>query len=279
MNKFSSAFLAGAFLIGLSAPALADPWTIDFDTDTDGITPFASNTIFGNGDGTQFQRYTDGIAGANTGVTISASGGQDLAVGFDTRLTGTRDKDLQKLRLRNNGSIRRDGFNVVNDNSLPHDNTIDLDGPVPDRGYGNILIVQEVTCNGGGQSCNRADDNVGGSLTFAFDTAVTLLGMHVFDTEEGGGNVQFLDELGNEVANLAPLPNVGNEGVGFMEFGGPDGILAHTMIVTFSGSGAVDNIRGNSPTNISEPTAMALFGVGLVAMGVYRRRRYLETKI
>lgn len=73
IRNFIRAGLAGAIVIGLAAPAAADPWMIDFDTDPDpdGST-FAGNTIFGNGDGSAFQRYDDGIPGAGIDVTISA---------------------------------------------------------------------------------------------------------------------------------------------------------------------------------------------------------------
>lgn len=257
---------AGAALLVLAAPAAADPWMIDFDTDTDG-SPFASNTIFGNGDGSLFQRYEDGIPNAGVGVTISAKSfshnykKKDLAVGFDSTLSGTRDSDLEAP------------FNPVGQ---------DLNGnPVSDGSngeYGNILIVQSSedkktrrcarkTDTG---ICNHADDEAnGGELRFDFTETVLLLGLNVFDTEEGGGNVRFLDEFGDEIedAPVIALADVGDNGVAFLGFG--DGVEARSLLVTFAGSGAIDNITGNriaSPgpttTPVSEPATVASFAFG-----------------
>lgn len=268
--------LAGALLLGMATMAAAEPWMIDFDTDTDG-SPFAGNTIFGNGDGTLFQRYDDGIPEAGVGVTISAESHRnsskeiDLAVGFDSTRYNTRDRDLE------------DPFTPTG---------TDLNGdPVSNSGYGNILIVQSSEDRGTRRCatktdtgiCNKADDEAyGGELRFDFSETVVLLGMHVFDTEESGGNVRFLDDAGNDIASDAviALAEVGDRGVGFLGFGNGDGVRARTMIVTFTGSGAIDNIRGNriadgggpNPTSVPEPGTMASFAFGLLLLGLYRRR-------
>ena len=73
MNKIVTTILAGAALVGLAGTASAAPWVIDFDTKPGGGT-FAGDTKFGNGNGTQFQRYqgVNTIPGSNgKNVTIS----------------------------------------------------------------------------------------------------------------------------------------------------------------------------------------------------------------
>lgn len=278
LGSFIGAGLAGAIMLGLAAPVAAEPWLIDFDTAMDG-SPFAGNTIFGNGDGTAFQRYSDGIPSAGVGVTISAESHRnsskeiDLAVGFDSRLHHTRDRDLE------------DAFSATG---------TDLNGNPVSNGaggeYGNILIVQSSEdrdtrrCKNATTSgvCNAADDEAsGGELRFDFSETVVLLGMHVFDTEESGGHVRFLDDFGNDIegTSVIALTEVGDRGVGFLGFA--DGVVARTMIVTFTGSGAIDNIRGNrvavnggsNSTSVPEPATIASFALGLFLLGIFRRWR------
>ena len=57
-------------------------------------------------------------------------------------------------------------------------------------------------------------------MRFDFSEMVVLLGMHEFDTEESGGNVRFLDGIGNDIANNAviQLTEVGDSSVGFRRF-------------------------------------------------------------
>jgi len=105
--------------------------------------------------------------------------------------------------------------------------------------------------------------------------------MYVVDTEERGGNVRFLDDSGNDIVNtpVIALTEVGDSSFGFLSFG--DGVEARTMIVTLMGSGAIDNIRGNriaeaggtNTASVPEPATMASFAMGLLLLGLIRRRR------
>jgi hypothetical protein len=280
MNKIVTIFVAGAAFIGLAGTASAAPWVIDFDTKPGGGT-FAGDTIFGNGDGTQYQRYEGANKVPNSSVNVTISGRKygdpDLAVGYNSEGTVGRDPDLEQ----NPSSFPYNsfGFNAQG---------TDLNGdPVANSGYGNILIVQEGYCGSSGDTCAQADDNAGGGyLKFDFGAETRLLGMNVFDIEPncyGIGKVYFdTDGDGDffDSGSIAlDLPVVGDRGVTFMTFNQAnpnDGILAYAMKVKFKESGAIDNITGDSPGGgnpVSEPASLALFGIGLAAMGIYRRRR------
>ena len=267
MSKISVTSFVTVAMIGFLVSGPAGAWVIDFDDGVGG--EFAANTIFGNGDGTSFQRYTAGIPASAASVAISAdnnrSSGPDLAVGFDSTNGSSRDNDLEEL------------FDPI--------------GGSASSGYGNILIIQSgendftsscATTPGSGGVCdgNRADDEAqGGTLTFSFDQSVRLFGLDIFDTEEGGGQVTFLDEDGIDIVGT-PLtaPNVGDNGVGFMDFGS-EGIIAKTLIVEFRGSGALDNIRGDTVSQVTEPATLGLFGASLIALGLYRRRQRSERRL
>ncbi len=302
MRKFLGFCAIGAVAAFMAAPASADMWNIDFDNGTDelgnGIT-FSANTIFSNRkksydsdlENDNWQRY-DGKSDGNTNpgnpgdsgvpapadnVTFSidvwngAYGKSGFAVGYNSDGTGGRDADLE---------AGTGGFN-----------TGGVQG-VADRGYGNILIIQSHedsdtrSCGGGLNGngiCTEADDQAGhygnaGDIIFDFDKEVTLFKMNIFDIEEENkSKVKFYDkdEEGEYVlVDWMYLPVVGDNGVGLLTFG-EDGVKADRMMVWLAGSGGIDEIMGESETttNIPEPGTMALFGVGLAAMGFYRRRR------
>lgn len=292
MRKFFSFCLYGAVAAFLAAPASAEVWNIDFDNGVDELgndITFDSNTIFSapGGWNGRWQRYDAGTAGtstknpadggipnSNVNVKIDVwnggrrdiygnrvyGGSKGYAVGFDSSLSGTRDRDLE-------------------DPFIPQQNGI------ASSGYRNILIIQSHEdyytrkCGGGlygSGVCSEADDEgKGGDIVFEFDQEVTLFKMNIFDIEESGGKVKFADADGNWI-HTVDIPSMDNNGVGLLTFNGEEGFKAHKMMVWLAGSGGIDNIMGDSPTtttNVPEPATLGLFGLGLVAMGLYRRRR------
>ena len=128
-----------------------------------------------------------------------------------------------------------------------------------------------------------ADDEAGGGdIVFEFDREVTLIKMNYFDFENGenspAARVKFAgaDNIFNTSDDTVVfIPTVPDNGVGLLTFNGDIGIKAHKMMVWLPGSGAIDNIMGDVETTtstVSEPGVLALFGVGLVRLGIYRRR-------
>ncbi len=240
--------------------------------------------------GTNHPGVTFTIDAWNHGADNNYYGTRGSAVGYDSRMTNGRDPDLEQ------------SFNVAG-GALGKD----LEGnTIANSGYGNILILQShendytKNCGGGLTTTGicekihydhthvKSDDQAGGwknkagDITFDFDEEVTLVKMNIFDIEEYGGKVKFydVDEDGNEtVVAVVDIPVIGDNGVGLLVFNedNPElGIQADRMMVWLAGSGAIDNIMGDTgdtTTTIPEPATMALFGFGLAAIGFYRRRR------
>jgi len=301
MRKIFGFILFAAAPVLLAGTASAELWNLDFDTGLDAngneIT-FAGDTIFSDiYSDTNWQRYdgqgsvapnaqgempfrtnpSDGGVPGSSSVNVNIDvwngrGQHGFAVGFDSTNPDSRDNDLE------------DPFNSVDSSAT--------------NGYGNILIIQSheasytKDCGGGRLSdgngiCfsesyghSKADDEAyGGDITFDFGEEVRLVKMNIFDIEESGGKVLFdVDGDGsfygvNDVS--VDIFETGDHGVGLLTFNDDIGINAHRMMVWLAGSGAVDNIMGDSTTtsSVSEPGVLALFGVGLMAMGLYRRRR------
>jgi hypothetical protein len=259
---------------------------------------------------------TNGTVTFDIDVWNGAYNTPGFAVGFDSTGTGvipnnynTRDYDLKEFGFDNNGN-RADSANYDSNNDDGFDNNnafntnaFDNDNPIATTGYGNVLIIQSheasytKNCGGGRSSTGtcvstthghvKSDDQAGGQngagdITFNFDEEVTLFKMNIFDIEEEGGKVKFYDADGNLIQGATvDIPVIGDNGVGLLFFNGTEGVVAKSMMIWVAGSAGFDNIMGegtDTETEIPEPTTMALFGVGLAALGFYRRRRSLEAR-
>lgn len=126
------------------------------------------------------------------------------------------------------------------------------------------------------------DDYSGGYLKFVFTEAVNLTGMDVFDIDHGeaGSKVYFFNEgegWGDSGVETIDLPtSIGDGNVGFVGFG-DKGQNITMMKIKFTGSGAIDNIRGQSDDpqggEVPEPGALAIILTGLLGYGLTRRKR------
>lgn len=173
-----------------------------------------------------------------SGVTISATGGINQAVAFDTTTVTGGDTDL-----------------------------VEPFGPgTPGAtGFGNVLIIQENGDSCGATTCGDPDDEAdGGTLTFDFANPVFLLSINIFDVEEQGGTLQLFNSV-NALVTTISIPVVGNRTVQnvLIDRGG-----VSELRVNLAGSGAVDDLQ-----ILPEPSSLALFAAGLLALGWYQRRR------
>ena len=204
------------------------------------------------------------------GLTISAENpnreGFDLAIGFDTTVTGTEDFDLEGPPSRNWSGGNADVTENVGTMLILAENNVD-------RNEDGLI--------------DRPDDEghrPAGTLRFDFDFAIQAIGFDLIDIEgvgvgeepgdfatfwNGGtalGTVQFADflaggshdqgaQFGDHTLNrVAPIG-------GFGPFNRVD--------INLGGSGAVDNLVYQTPA----PGAALLVALGLAALGVFGNKR------
>ncbi|MCH2170466.1 PEP-CTERM sorting domain-containing protein [Myxococcota bacterium] len=203
------------------------------------------------------------------GLSITAEnvgGGPDLAVVFDSNLSGTRDPDLEAA---SGGATLWSAGNLVG---------VDL---------GGILILQE---NGFGcwdGVCNRPDDEgsrPAGSLTLDFEAPIESFGLDLIDidglTLELGALV-FVGSLGTDTVPFTDLLNPGDVGNNSANRVDPLALTdmgignIQRIRVEWGGSGALDNLQY---TLTPEPSTGSLIALGLVTLGVATGRRRPESR-
>ena len=178
----------------------------------------------------------------------------NLAVVFDSRLTGTRDPELQ------------DPFS----------------GPLEQFFRpGNILIIQEnaAGCFDDG-ICNLPDDEgtrPSGALIFEFEIPVELTSLDFFDIENFATNdensgltqIRFLDQFDNELFASVDIPGTGGDRTwDRLLFDGITGI--RKLEVNLYGSGAIDRLEYSV---VPLPATVWPSGSALIGFIGYSRRR------
>ncbi|MEM7710273.1 MAG: VPLPA-CTERM sorting domain-containing protein [Pseudomonadota bacterium] len=175
---------------------------------------------------------TDGTITA----ALTADGGADQALVFDTTQENTEDRDLE------------DPFRPAADS-----NAAAVVSP------GGVLIIQE-TLNG------APDDNqTGGSIAFAFNRSVNFTGFKIFD----GAEITVSSSTFQQTFAV-PEPNSEEDRVfdTFSTAGLFDNVRDLTF--TFAGSGAIDDIQVSA---VPVPASLPLLLAGLGGLGWAARRR------
>ena len=230
------------------------------------------------------------------GVTISAENlsGPDLAVAFDTGLSGTADPDLEAPF-----------FDFIEDDFTdPGDKTeYSFAGDVRDGTAGvsddpgNVLIIQQDAAGCDADSCDTPNDEgsrPAGSFTIEWDAPVFLDYIDFFDVEVAEDDppnpINLFNSAGDEIfADTFFTPNTGGDfNVDSTSYVGdePSGrtnswdrvffgnALVAMIKINMGGSGGIDNIAYRTTTTVPVPAPATLFAFG--ALVVWRRRTMTE---
>lgn len=260
MNKnfkaacFKATLFTSALFALCTGSAVAVPMTIDFD-----------NLVHGT--------IVDNEYIVSYGATISAinrGGGPDMAVAFNTTLSGTRDSDLEGPWSGGN---------------LPVNTNL-----------GNILIIQENNVGTADGIADLPDDEgsrPAGSIFFDFATAIDSFGFDLIDVEgpsEYGANSGYFATFfggGLELANIGfgelvdPSSSFYDSTIIFGDnninriaaFTSTDlGIgLFDRVEINFGGSAGIDNIVYNT-VPVPAPSTVVLLLAGLAGISIARRK-------
>lgn len=204
----------------------------------------------------------------STGLEIDASNpnrGFDLAVAFDTNLSGTADLDLEYGGGWNAGNIAGEQLGI-------------------------ILILQESDTGCASGICASPDDEgsrPAGDLILSFDTPLLDFGLDLVDVESAtteNGSIVFFDGASSATVTLSDFVNAASSFYDpTITFGNNSAnrIAAITaaelgleqidaVTVSLGGSGGIDNLTG---TVIPEPTTALMMLLGLAGLAYGSERR------
>lgn len=184
---------------------------------------------FANGDAVN----SVSAGGINATVTTNSRGKVDQAIVFDTRLTGTRDPDLEGP----------------------------FEGPVTDPG--NVLIISE-----GGPTPD--DEMRGGTITFLFDQLVNFTGFAGFDDFDDGRDLLVTADTGQS-ASLSGSGDGSSSLITGLEFFGITELTFDFAGSGAIDDLVVEAVDGPAP--IPVPAALPLLLAGLGGLGLVARRR------
>ena len=186
------------------------------------------------------------------GVNISAinfNQSFDLAVAFDTSLSGTLDPDLEGPWSVGNTDLSTELGNVL---IIQENDVIDPDDE-GGRPAGQLIFDFDMSIESFGFTVVDVEDSTSENSLVEFFSGGSLVGSINFSEFEAGGANDFGAMYGNNSINL----------IGELS----PGASFDQVVITAGGSMGFDNISFTVPA----PGSLALFGIGVCAMA--RRRR------
>lgn len=208
-------------------------------------------------------------------------------ISFDGLDNGTRvdDEYLSQYGVSFNGTnvdLNQDNLAVVFDTTLSGTLDPDLESPFTNSALGvsnpgNVLVIHENPSSCDSNVCANPDDEgsrPGGYFSIDFATDVILNSIDFFDieSEESIANnaIQLFDDKGNELnAGQFYTPGTGgNNTWDRLLFNVAD---VSSIKINLNGSGAISNLNFTT-TAIPEPSMLAVFGLALFGFARTARR-------
>jgi hypothetical protein len=123
-----------------------------------------------------------------------------------------------------------------------------------------------------GPKAVKIDEDDDAYIKFTFDAPITAFGITIIDAlDHGGGSIWVTVDGHSPVEFIGPLPDQPDLNERFLGITDTDGFTMVTIVSTDSSDLVFYDDMLH--TMIAEPATIALFGLGLVALGTARRKR------